>query len=324
MKISDYKKRIVVTGGAGFIGSNYLNYAAKKYPRELFINVDALTYAADPRNIEVQGHKNYVFEKADICDYPALLSIFEKYEPTHLIHFAAESHVDQSITDPSLCVRTNLEGTNTLLRLARDSKLSRFHYISTDEIYGGLTRDAAPRSEESPYNPGNPYSASKSGAELLVRSYGQTYGLPWVITRGSNTYGPRQDVTKLIPKFIMNLMQKKKVTLYSEGQHIRDWLYVDDAIRAIDIVFRKGRAGEIYNMGGEREYTNLAVTKKILKALRKTEKEIERVADRPGHDFRYSLSNEKINKEFGWTPRTKFDTGIKKTIAYFKKRTQSL
>ncbi len=315
-----FKKRTLVTGGAGFIGSNYLNYAVKKYPRELFVNVDALTYAADVRNVTVSKSKNYVFEKADICDRATMTAIFEKYAPTHLIHFASETHVDQSITDPSLCIKTNVEGTNELLLLARDHKLSRFHLVSTDEVYGELAADDAPLAEESPYNPRNPYSASKAAAELLVMSYRNTYGLPSVITRSSNNYGPRQDATKLIPKFITNLLQGKKVPLYAAGENIRDWLYVDDNVRALDLVFRKGKDGEVYNIGGSSEYTNLEVTKTLLRMLRKTEKEIEYVADRAGHDFRYALSSEKIGRELGWKPRMRFADGIKKTISFFRKR----
>ena len=318
-----FKKRTIVTGGAGFIGSNYLNYAVKKYPRELFINVDALTYAADVRNITVQDKKNYAFEKADICDRAAMTAIFEKYAPTHLIHFASETHVDQSIIDPSLCVRTNVEGTNELLLLARDHKLSRFHLVSTDEIYGELGRDDAPFTETSAYNPRNPYSASKASAELLFTSYRNTFGLPGVITRSSNNYGPRQDVTKLIPKFITNLLQGKKVPLYAAGEHMRDWLYVDDNVRALDLVFRKGRDGSIYNIGGSSEYTNLEVTKTLLRMLRKTEKEIEYVADRAGHDFRYALSSKKIGRELGWKPRVRFEDGIKKTILFYRRRRAS-
>ncbi|MEK7480179.1 MAG: dTDP-glucose 4,6-dehydratase [Patescibacteria group bacterium] len=315
-----FKRRTIVTGGAGFIGSNYLNYAVKKYPRELFINVDALTYAADVRNITVQGKKNYVFEKADICDRATMTAIFEKYKPTHLIHFASETHVDQSIMDPGLCLRTNVGGTNELLLLARSHKLSRFHLVSTDEIYGELGKNDAPFTEESPYDPRNPYSASKAAAELLFMSYQNTFSLPGVITRSSNNYGPRQDVTKLIPKFITNLLHGKKVPLYSVGEHIRDWLYVDDNVRALDLVFRKGRDGGIYNIGGSSEYTNLDVTKTLLRMLRKTEKEIEYVADRAGHDFRYALSSKRIGRELGWKPRVRFENGIKKTISFYKKR----
>lgn len=315
-----YKTRTIVTGGAGFIGSNYLNYAVKKYPRELFINVDALTYAADMRNVTVGGRKNYVFEKADICDVALMTAIFTKYKPTHLIHFAAESHVDQSILDPSLCIRTNVDGTNTLLRLARNFKLARFHLISTDEVYGSLKKDDVPRTESSPYNPRNPYSASKAAAELLLMSYMQTYKLPGVITRSSNNYGPNQDATKLIPKFINNLLSGKKLPLYATGEHIRDWLYVDDSVRAIDLVFRKGKNGEVYNIGGMQDYTNLDVTKMLLKILKKSEGEIEYVADRPGHDFRYALSNKKIERELGWKQTTTFETGIKKTTAFYEKR----
>ncbi len=315
-----FPKRIVVTGGSGFIGSTYLNHAVKKYPRELFINVDSLTYAADPRNVTVHKRKNYAFEKADICDVSAMTAIFERYEPTHLIHFAAESHVDLSIADSEKCVRTNVDGTNTLLRLARDHKLSRFHLISTDEVYGDLTANEQSFSEGSPYDPRNPYSASKASAELMLAAYQHTFGLPGIISRSSNNYGPRQDATKLIPKFVHTLLQGKKVPLYASGQQIRTWLYVDDSVRAIDLVFRKGRDGEIYNIGGSEEYTNLEVTKRLLRILKKTERAIDYVADRPGHDFRYALSSKKIEKELGWKPHMRFEDGIKKTVAFYKKR----
>ena len=316
----NYKKRIVVTGGAGFIGSNYLNYAVQKYPRELFINVDALTYAADLRNVTVQKKRNCAFEKVDICDMPAMIQIFDAYKPTHIIHFAAETHVDHSIIDPSLCIKTNVEGTNNLLQLARDYKLSRFHLISTDEVYGDLIAKSAPFTENSPYNPRNPYSASKAGAELLLKSYGQTYNLPFVITRSSNNYGPGQDATKLIPKFINYLLHGKKVPLYATGGNIRSWLYVEDNVKATGLVFRRGRDGEIYNIGSKKEYTNLEVTKILLRILGKTEKEIEYVADRPGHDFRYALSDKKINGELGWKPKVRFEEGIKKTVDFYKKK----
>lgn len=319
----NYKKTIVVTGGAGFIGSHYLNYAVKKYPRELFINIDALTYAANLRNITVGNRKNYIFEKADICDAGAMAEMFEKYKPARVIHFAAETHVDHSIIDPSLCIKTNVEGTNNLLRLARDHKVFRFHLISTDEVYGELAADDAPFTEGSPYNPRNPYSASKAAAELLAMSYGNTYGLPFVITRSSNNYGPGQDSTKLIPKSIHNLLCGKKVPLYAAGANIRSWLYVEDNVRATDMVFRKGKDGQVYNIGGAEECANLEVVKKLLRALRKSEKEIEFVADRLGHDFRYALSSEKIGRELGWRPRVSFAEGIKKTIAFYKKKMRS-
>ncbi len=315
-----FKKRTFVTGGAGFIGSTYLNYAVKKYPNELFINIDSLTYAADLRNVRVSERKNYVFEKADITDVGAMTALFDAYEPTGVIHFAAESHVDFSIVDPSTCIKTNVEGTNTLLKLARDRGVARFHLISTDEVYGSLALIDTPRTEESPYNPGNPYSASKAAAELLAMAYHHTYGLPVVITRSSNNYGPHQDATKLIPKFITNLLAHKKVPLYASGVNVRDWLYVEDNARAVDLVFRKGANGAAYNIGGGHELTNIDVTRTLLKALKKTEESIEHVADRPGHDLRYSLSSEKIMRELGWKPKVDFASGIKKTIQYYKKR----
>ena len=319
---TDFDKRIIVTGGAGFIGSTFLNYAVKKYPRDLFINVDMLTSVANIHNVTVSTAKNYAFEKEDIRDVDAMTAIFEKYKPTHLIHFAAETHVDQSIVDPSLCIRTNVEGTNVLLSLARDYKLARFHLISTDEVYGALTKDEPAFTERSPLDPRNPYSASKASAELLAGAYRETYGLDVVITRSSNNYGPRQDKTKLIPKFISNLLQDKKVPLYAKGDNIRNWLYVEDCVIGIDLVFRKAKDGAIYNIGGKEELSNIEVTKILLKALKKTEKEIEYVADRPGHDFRYSLSSEKLAKELGWKAKVSFAEGIKKTLAFYKQKTK--
>lgn len=316
----NYSKRIIVTGGAGFIGSHYLNYAVKKYPRQLFINIDLLTYASNLKNITVHEKKNYRFEKADICDIASMTALFEKYRPTHIIHFAAETHVDHSIIDPSLCVKTNVEGTNNLLRLARDYKLSRFHLISTDEVYGDLEADSAPFTENSPYNPRNPYSASKASAELLLLSYVKTYNLPGVITRSSNNYGPGQDATKLIPKFITLLLEGKKVPLYATGSNIRSWLYVEDNVKATDLVFRKGKVGEIYNIGSKEEYANIEITKILLRILGKTEKEIEYVADRLGHDFRYALSSKKIADELGWKPRVRFEKGIRQTVAFYRRR----
>lgn len=315
-----YSRRILVTGGMGFIGSNYLNLCVPQYPNDLFVNVDLLTHAADIRNITVDSQPNYFFEKADIVDKERMEELFEKYDFTHVIHFAAETHVDHSIVDSSACVRTNVAGTDVLLQLARDAKVKRFLLVSTDEVYGSLGLTDAPFTELSPLQPRNPYSASKAGAELLAYSYYTTFKLPIVITRSSNNYGPNQDRTKLIPKFIYLLLEGKKVPLYATGSNVRDWVYVEDNARGIDLVFTKGRVGEVYNIGGREEYTNMHVTEQILKHLKKTKRDIEYVADRPGHDFRYAMSNAKIEKELGWKPKINFETGMKKTIAFFKKR----
>ncbi len=312
-----FATRTIVTGGAGFIGSNYLNYAVPRYPDELFINIDALTYAGDLKNVTVDTAPNYAFEKVDICDDGLLSILFEKYAPTGIIHFAAESHVDQSIENPSVFARTNLMGTNNLAYLARDAKVERFHFISTDEVYGELATGDAPFTEQSPYAPRNPYSASKAGAELLLASYLHTYGMPLVTTRSSNTYGPGQDRTKLIPKFVTNLLAGKKVPLYASGEHIRNWLYVGDAIEGIDAVFRKGKVGETYNIGGPEELTNRQVTDALLALMNKTADDIEFVPDRLGHDFRYALSSEKIARELGWKAKTSFTEGIQKTVAFY-------
>lgn len=315
-----YAKRIFVTGGAGFIGSNYLNYVVPKYPDELFVNLDALTYAADLRNVLVDDQPNYVFEKVDINDAAALKRLFEKYEPTKIIHFAAESHVDQSITNPSVFAQTNVIGTNNLAYLARDAGVERFHFISTDEVYGDLQKDEPAFTETSPYRPSSPYSASKAAAELLVLSYMRTYDLPVVITRSANNYGPNQDRTKLMPKFIMNLLEDKKVPLYATGENIRTWLYVSDNVEATDLVFRKGRTGEVYDIAGPEELSNMQVTKTLLDLLGKDESSIEYVTDRLGHDFRYALTGDKLANEFGWRPKTTFAQGLAKTIAYYKKK----
>jgi dTDP-glucose 4,6-dehydratase len=321
--IEDYERRILITGGAGFIGSNFLNYVVQKYPQELFINVDSLTYAGDLTNILVSEAPNYIFEKVDICDEKALAMVFEKHSPTDIIHFAAESHVDQSIVNPLQSVLTNIVGTATLASLAQAHKVKRFHFISTDEVYGHLDSSDGSFTEQSPLAPRNPYSASKASAELLLQSHRHTYGLPLIITRSANNYGPHQDTSKLISKCITNILAGKKVPVYAKGEHIRNWVYVGDNVEATDLVFRSGELGEVYNIGGPEELTNLNVVTSILSKLGKTEADIEYVADRPGHDFRYSLSNEKIKRELGWQPKTHFEEGIEKTIAYYKNKVQA-
>jgi len=314
-----YKKIILVTGGAGSIGSNYLNKFVPKYKDYYFINTDGLTYAANLSNVKINSCKNYKFEKIDIRDIKKLEKIFLKYHPTDIIHFAAEVHVDFSINNPFIFMETNINGTHNLLFLAKKYKINRFHYISTDEVYGQLKTRRDKFKETDNLNPSSPYSASKAAADLLVNAYHKTFGLNTVITRSSNNYGPNQDTSKFIPKFITNLLNNKKVPLYSTGSNIRDWVYIEDNIDAIDLVFHKGRNGEIYNIGGNCEKTNLEVTKILLKLLDKDESFIEYVPDRPGHDFRYALDISKIQKELGWHPKYKFEKGIKITIDYYKK-----
>lgn len=313
-----YTRIIFITGGAGFIGSNYLNKFVPQYKNYLFINIDALTYAANLSNITINSCKNYKFEKADIRDINKLNTIFLKYKPTDIIHFAAESHVDFSIKNPSIFVETNIDGTNNLLLLAKQYKLNRFHQISTDEVYGQLKTRKGKFKETDNLNPSSPYSASKAAADLLVNAYHKTFGLNTVITRSSNNYGSNQDTTKLIPKFIVNLLNNKKVPLYAQGDNIRDWIYIEDNVEAINLVFHKGKSGEIYNIGGQCEKTNLEITRIILKLLHKDESYIKHVVDRPGHDFRYALDISKISKELGWKPKYNFEIGIIKTIEFYK------
>jgi len=313
-----YKKIILLTGGAGFIGSNYLNKFVSKYKTYFFINVDFLTYAANLNNIKVKNAKNYTFEKVDIRDIKSLNKIFLKYHPTDIIHFAAETHVDFSIQNPAIFIETNINGTNNLLMLAKEYKIKRFVQISTDEVYGQLKSKKGKFKETDRLDPSSPYSASKAGAELLVNAYHKTFGLDTVITRSSNNYGPNQDTTKVIPKFITNLLNNKKVPLYAKGDNIRDWIYIEDNVEAIDLVFHKGRTGEVYNIGGQCEKTNLEITKILLKLLNKDESYIEYVPDRPGHDFRYALDISKIYNELGWRPKYNFQQGIKKTVEFYK------
>jgi len=303
-------KTIFVTGGAGFIGSNYLNTFVPKYPDTHFINIDALTYAGKLSNVTVSNLPNYSFEHIDITDAQALEKVFEQYQPEGIIHFAAESHVDKSIENPDQFILTNVSGTNNLLRLAVRYKVKRFHQVSTDEVYGSLEEGESAFIEESPLSPNNPYSASKAAADLLVRSYHKTFGLDVVITRCSNNYGPNQDDTKMIPLFLKKLQAGEKVPLYGDGLHVRDWLHVSDHVRAIDLVFNGGKSGEVYNIGGDNELTNMALVEKLLTLTERKAEAIEFVADRLGHDRRYAINATKIHQELGWQPLMVFEEGI--------------
>ena len=316
-----YNKRIIVTGGAGFIGSNYLNYAVRKYPHYRFVNVDALTYAGRLANIDVSKAKNYSFVKADIRNLAAMERIFRKHKPTHVIHFAAESHVDVSIKNPDIFIETNVVGTHNLLILAKRHSVQRFHHISTDEVYGSLKKNARPSKEEDTLAPSSPYSASKAGADMLVLAYNRTFGLDVVITRLSNNYGPRQHEEKLIPFSITNLLARKKVPIYGNGKHVRSWLYVEDGVKGIDLAFNKGKSGEIYNIGGKDELSNNMVAYMLVRALGKDRSRIEYVEDRLGHDFRYALECSKARKVLGWKPQTPFASGLEKTIQYYRNKT---
>ena len=319
----NYEKTILVTGGAGFIGSNYLNAMVPRYPNYRFVSVDALTYAADLKNITVAGAPNYVFAQTDIRDIPALEATWREYAPTDVIHFAAESHVDNSITGPHIFFETNIMGTDNLLNLAVTHKLNRFHHISTDEVYGSLSEAERSRTEEDMLLPNSPYSASKAGAEFAVRAYNKTFGLSTVVTRASNNYGPNQHREKFMPLFITNLLSGKKVPVYGTGKNVRDWIYVGDHVEGIDAVFHKGKPGEIYNLGGGNEFANIDIVRKLLSLTGRDENALEYVTDRLGHDMRYSLDSAKATRELGWTPKKQFEEGLRETVLYHRRKHES-
>jgi len=310
--------KLLVTGGAGFIGANFILYWLKKYPKDEIINLDLLTYAGNLENLrEVEGNKNYQFVRGDICDQNIVRALCEE-NPDAIVHFAAESHVDRSIEDPSAFIRTNVLGTETLLREAKEKNI-RFHHISTDEVFGSLDlNDPEKFRETTPYDPKSPYSASKASSDHLVRAYHHTFGLPITITNCSNNYGPYQFTEKLIPLFVTNLMEDKKVPLYGNGLNVRDWLYVEDHARAIDLVLRKGKIGETYCVGGNSEKSNIEIAKLLLKELGKDESYITPVADRKGHDLRYAIDASKIKEELGFKPEVTFEEGIQKTIKWYQ------
>lgn len=315
-----YTKTIFITGGAGFIGSNYLNKFVPHYKEYLFVNIDCLTYAADIKNVHVSSAPNYKFRKVDIRNVAKLETLFKEFAPDGVINFSAESHVDLSIKNPNIFIETNIAGTQNLLALSKKYGVKRFHQISTDEVYGALKDKHGVFTEKTPMSPRNPYSASKAGAELMVMAYHETFGLDVIITRSSNNYGPHQDTTKLIPLFITNLLKGEKVPLYGKGANIRDWLYVEDNVDAIDRVFHKGKSGEVYNIGGNCELANIVVAKKLIALAGKNDSSIRYVEDRLGHDFRYALESKKIAKELGWKPKTKFDDGVQKTFEYYRNK----
>ncbi|MDY3367236.1 dTDP-glucose 4,6-dehydratase [Zhenhengia yiwuensis] len=323
-------KTVLVTGGAGFIGSNFIHYMLERYDYKI-INLDLLTYAGNLKNLEgIENHPNYTFVHGDIRDRALLEQLFREYEIDTVINFAAESHVDRSIDEPEVFLTTNIMGTQALLDTAKrhwnvepDNRYSRdykegtkFIQISTDEVYGTLGEKGL-FTEETPLAPNSPYSASKTSADLIVRAYYETYGMPVNITRCSNNYGPYQHIEKLIPLVITNCMQDKKVPVYGDGMQIRDWLYVEDHCSAIDTVLHKGTLGEVYNIGGNNEKANIEIVKLIINSLGKTEELIGHVADRPGHDRRYAIDNTKITTEFGWQPKYTFEEGIEKTIDWY-------
>ena len=312
--------KIIVTGGAGFIGGNFVHYMLKEHPEYQIICLDKLTYAGNMETLEpVMDNPNFTFVKADIADRDAVYALFEKEKPDVVVNFAAESHVDRSITDPGIFLQTNIIGTGVLLDACRIYGIKRYHQVSTDEVYGDLPLDRPDLffTEETPLHTSSPYSASKASADLLVMAYHRTYGLPTTISRCSNNYGPYHFPEKLIPLMIANALNDKPLPVYGKGENVRDWLYVEDHCRAIDMIIHKGRVGEVYNIGGHNERTNLQVVKTVLKELGKSEDLIAYVTDRPGHDRRYAIDPAKIHAELGWEPLTLFDEGIKKTVKWY-------
>ena len=309
--------KILITGGAGFIGSNFIRYWTRKYPDDKIVNLDVLTYAGNLENLrDVEDNKNYQFIKGDICDADLVDELVKDIDL--IVHFAAESHVDRSIQNSEDFIKTNIEGTRVLLDAAKNNGNIRFHHVSTDEVFGALSLDDAPFNENTPYDPRSPYSASKAASDHLVRAYFHTHKLPITISNCTNNYGPFQFPEKLIPLFITNLMEGKKVPVYGEGKNIRDWIYVDDHNAGVDAVIKKGKIGETYCLGGENEITNLEITKKILGLTGKGEEMIEYVKDRPGHDLRYAMDITKAKNELGWEPKLKFEEGLKKTVEWYK------
>jgi dTDP-glucose 4,6-dehydratase len=311
--------KLLVTGGAGFIGSNFVLYWLKKYPQDSIINLDKLTYAGNQENLkDVEKNQNYEFAHGDICNPILVNSLIKKVDI--IVHFAAETHVDRSILDPAPFIKTNVEGTYVLLEAARKHGGKRFHHVSTDEVFGALELNSETKfSESSPYNPHSPYSASKASSDHLVRAYQDTYGLPITISNCSNNYGPRQFPEKLFSLSITNLIERKKIPVYGDGLYVRDWLYVLDHCEAIDLIINKGEIGETYLIGGlTQDIPNVEIAKKIIRLMGKTETEIEYMKDRPGHDRRYAIDWSKINKELGWSPKHSFDEALQETVDWYK------
>ncbi|ACI18686.1 dTDP-glucose 4,6-dehydratase [Dictyoglomus thermophilum] len=334
------KKIILITGGAGFIGSNFIHYMLNKYPEYEIVNLDKLTYAGNLENLkEVENNKNYHFVKGDITNRELVEHIFEEFNPQYVVNFAAESHVDRSIEGPEIFVKTNVYGTHVLLDVAKEywenKKMEdvRFIQISTDEVYGSLPLESKEKfTEESPLRPNSPYSATKAGADLICRSYFITYNFPVIITRSSNNFGPRQYPEKLIPLTIKRALEGKPIPVYGDGQNVRDWLYVEDNCKGIDLVLHKGRIGEIYNIGGGNEWKNIDLVNLICGIIAEIKGEdaerykrlITFVKDRPGHDRRYALSIEKIKSELGWKPESDFLEALKFTVKWYMERWEGI
>jgi len=322
---------ILITGGAGFIGSHVVRLLVNKYPDYHIINLDKLTYAGNLANLkDIEDKPNYTFVKADICDYDTVLKVFQKYDVNGVIHLAAESHVDRSIKDPFTFAHTNVMGTLSMLQAAKvywngDWDGKRFYHISTDEVYGALQFDGTFFTEDTKYQPHSPYSASKASSDHFVRAFHDTYGMPTIVTNCSNNYGPYQFPEKLIPLFINNIRHNKPLPVYGKGENVRDWLYVVDHARAIDVIFHKGKIAETYNIGGFNEWKNIDLIKVLIKTVDRllgkpegtSDHLITYITDRPGHDLRYAIDSTKLKRELGWEPSLQFEEGIEKTVEWY-------
>ena len=308
--------KMLVTGGLGFIGSNFIRYILSRYPECALVNLDLMTYAGNPANLkDIEDDPRYSFVRGDICDRECVTDVLERHQVDTIIHFAAESHVDRSISDAPVFVRTNVLGTHVLLEAARIQGIQRFIHVSTDEVYGSIPVGSF--AETDGLNPSSPYSASKAGSDLLARSYYLTFGLPVIVTRCTNNFGPYQYPEKLIPLFVTNLFEGRTVPVYGTGRNVRDWIYVIDHCRAIDCILTRGKPGEIYNIGSGNELTNLEITHRLLELTGRDTSQITFVQDRPGHDWRYSLDASKL-RSMGWTPEYDFEAGLRETVAWYR------